>query len=320
MTYKTFTEQVLEHVAFLQGRQFDIDELKVDSAFVRCRAIGQVAGRGELSYKTTSGKLNNGLFGLATWFRGVEGESGDFKTYGLGPDGSDVPVKPPPVFTAPLIEDTGSYEKAACKAFGFWKHSAITGKADYLDRKGVGYYGIRFRSNEHGNVAVVPMFDEDGYLWSYQLLNPDGSKRFPKDGRTEGLFHALGKLINGKAIGIAESYVTAATCMELAGIPTVCAFGCHNLKSVAMAMRKLYPESELIIFADNDRHLRDGNQGLLKAQGARDAVATKVGVVVPDFGDLVPSKEASDWNDLLRLKGREAARAQLRAQYRGLLA
>jgi hypothetical protein len=32
---------------------------------------------------------------------------------------------------------------------------------------------------------------------------------------------------------------------------------------------------------------------------------------LPDFGDCEPSKEASDWNDLVRLKGADIARDQI---------
>lgn len=114
----------------------------------------------------------------------------------------------------------------------------------------MGYYGIKFRSTaEYGNVAVIPMTDSTGHLWSYQLLNPDGTKRQPKDARTKGLFHLIGPPVNGQAIGMAESYVTSASCFELTGIPTACAFSCQNLKNVAEVLQEHYPRSKLIIFA-----------------------------------------------------------------------
>ncbi len=36
----------------------------------------------------------------------------------------------------------------------------------------------------------------------------------------------------------------------------------------------------------------------------------------PDFGDLEPSKDASDWNDLVRLKGENEARDQISRKLR----
>jgi phage/plasmid primase-like uncharacterized protein len=153
------------------------------------------------------------------------------------------------------------------------------------------------------------MVDQCGKLWSYQLLNPNGTKLFSKNGRTEGLFHSLAPLIDGKPFGIAESYVTAATCYELTGIPTVCAFSCHNLVSLAKDLKQKFPNSPLVLFADNDRHL-PSNQGLLKAQEACNSIEWSI-LATPDFLDCGPSKCASDWNDLVRLKGKDIAIQQL---------
>ena len=36
-----------------------------------------------------------------------------------------------------------------------------------------------------------------------------------------------------------------------------------------------------------------------------------ISLLIPDFGNLEPSKEASDWNDLVRLKGKDEARQQI---------
>jgi hypothetical protein len=41
-------------------------------------------------------------------------------------------------------------------------------------------------------------------------------------------------------------------------------------------------------------------------------------MVAPDLGDLRPSKETSDWNDLVRLKGKEFARDQILENLRSI--
>ena len=206
-------------------------------------------------------------------------------------------------------------EQAARKVYGFWKHSAPSGIADYLTRKGVGSYGIRFQfSEKYGNTAVVPMFDRNGRLWNRQLLNPDGTKLMAKDGKTDGLFHKLQEPVNGHPIGIAESYVTAATCYELIKFLVVCAFSCENLVSVTEIMLSLFPASLIILFADNDLHLaeqRKVNKGILKAQEAKKLNEGRIVLVKPNFVDLKPSKEAIDWNDLVRLRGNDEARRQI---------
>lgn len=50
---------------------------------------------------------------------------------------------------------------------------------------------------------------------------------------------------------------------------------------------------------------------MLKAQEAQKIDPANISLAIPDFGDFGPSKEASDWNDLLRLIGKDAAKVQI---------
>lgn len=311
---KSYSDQIHEHLHHLQAHGLNVTELTINSPkWIRCHAIGETKGRGEFAYITNSEKFSNCLLGLNTSFRGPNGV-GSYKTYGLGPDDGSIIL---PIIPKKNLEKATNelHEQAARKAYGFWKYSALSGSSDYLLRKGVGSYGIRFRpSEQYGNVAVVPMHDKHGKLWSYQLLNPDGTKRHPKDSRTEGLFHKLKEPVNGEPIGISESYVTAATCHELIKFPTICAFSCENLAAVTKTILFLFPASLIILFADNDSHLiQQGktNKGILKAQEAKKLDEARIVLAVPNFDDLRPSKEASDWNDLVRLKGRDETKRQI---------
>jgi putative DNA primase/helicase len=189
----------------------------------------------------------------------------------------------------------------------FWEYSDRTGESDYLRRKWVGYYGIRFRHNDYGRVAVIPLRDVDGKLWSYQLLNADGTKRVPKNVRVSGLFHILQPFVNGQSISLAESYVVAATCYETMGLPAVTAISSSNLERVAMILRNKYPNSRIIILADNDRHLEQ-NKGVQAACAARDRLGANCAVAIPDFEGFPATNDYSDWNDLVREKGNQAVR------------
>jgi putative DNA primase/helicase len=161
------------------------------------------------------------------------------------------------------------------------------------------------------------MFDEKGRLWSYQILNNDGSKRMPKDARSDGLFHILQKPADGQLIGIAEGYATAATCLELGNLPTVCAFSSENLLATTRAILKLFPASPILIFADNDQHLvvrGMHNNGVEKAKEAQGLDLGRISIAAPDFGDVASGKDATDWNDLVRIRGREVAEEQIRSK------
>lgn len=309
-----YEEQVRSHVEFLRSCGLDVQILEFGQ-FVRCCSIEEVS-KSKYVYICNAYKMNNKNFlGLSTWCRGKSGTESSFKTYGQNSNNLEIITAP---FHKPktIHNLTETHEIAARRAYGFWKNSSLFGSSDYLTQKGVGAHGIRFRSSEeYGNIAVVPMRDIKGKLWSYQLLNTDGTKRFPKGAKISGLFHALNPLTNGSLIGIAESYVTAATCLELTGISTVCAFSCENLLEVTKTIKSLFPESRLILFADNDRHLEKNgslNKGISKASEALKSIYNFGCIVSPDFEELVPSKEASDWNDLVRVKGLDFSMRQIK--------
>lgn len=308
---KEVSSQEASHLAWLQSLGFDIGSLEV-GGWIKCAGNEKTRSNGAFAYKTWINDLREGGQGMLTRAK-VHDKDYEYKTL----PSTDIKSS---FFRLSLIPDfdkqqrankeADKHKAAAQKAYGFWQHSLTSGASDYLDRKGVGYYGIRFRDNQYGRVAVVPICDIDGSLWNYQLLNSD-SKLFSPNGRTEGLFHSLSPLIDGKPIGLAESYVTAATCFELIGISSVCAFTCHNLMAVAKVLSRRYPKSSIVILADNDRHL-ETNQGLLRAIEAIEALECDKTLAAPDFGDYSPSKSASDWNDLVRLKGKAIATQQLK--------
>jgi Toprim domain len=312
MPYMTYEEQLLSHSKFLIQSGLHVDEIKIGQGFVRCCSIDQRSGRKELCYSTKASLLRNGMLGLATWIRGEKGIVGNHKTYGIPAPFFFGLSYPHSIDTSCIdyeINDKAKDAEPAKRARIFWDLSDLRGDSDYLQKKGAGYYGIRFRCNKYGKVAVIPLRDAEGTLWNCQLINSDGTKRFLRGARTKGLFHRLQDLINGHPIGVAESYITATTCQELAGIPIVTAFSCHNLVPVSLALQQKYPDSSLIIFADNDRHLSE-NKGVKFAQAAC-ATIKRSAIIVPKFDRFCVKQELTDWNDLLREIGREETKMMM---------
>lgn len=311
MAYMTLQEQLLSHTEFLHQCGLQVEKVQIGQGFLRYPATYGCKTRGELCYSTKACRLRNGKLGLATWVRGEKGVISVHKTYGrldsfffgLSYSISDEGC---------CISDEKDHQKieAMHKAEVFWRLSDSYGNSDYLHRKGVGYYGIRFRKNSYGRVAVIPLRDAKGVLWNCQLLNSDGTKRFLKGARTRGLFHKLGNLKDGEPIGLSESYVTAATCQELVGISSVTAFSCHNLATTSLLLQEYFPNSPLVIFADNDRHLAE-NKGIEAARAASTAGSGHVFVVAPEFGNLPVDSNHTDWNDLLRKRGRETTKTMM---------
>ena len=307
MGYITFGQQIAQHLQFLQKVGLEITALTIDAPeFIRSRANGK-QGRGEYAYKTVSRKLDNGMTGLLTWCRSESGKIDTYKTYGY-----------------PQIEDSNQREASSGlshnvfqpitektdldleKIQKFWEFSSHNGESDYLRRKKVRAYRLRFRENQYGRVGVVPMKDAHGELRGYQILNPDGSKVFAKGMKRMGLFHQLTELSDKRPIGVAEGYATAATCLDLIGMPMIAAFTSDNLGEVTATLHGLYPNSPIVIFADNDRHLSE-NKGVISANEAFVRIGRNAVVLTPSFDGYPATHDYTDWNDLLREVGRKNA-------------
>jgi hypothetical protein len=314
MSYMTFEQQTIQHLQFLRKEGLEISNLIIDSPeFIRSRTKGEL-GRGEYTYKTVSRMLNNGMMGLMTWCRSKKGKISTYKTYGRPFNSIDkgryFSGASSQVVSQSIMRENIPLAVNLEKIRKFWELSSLQGVSDYLNRKGVGSYRIRFRENQYGKVAIIPIVDIRGKLCGYQMLNSNGSKVFANGMQLNGAFHRLTKLTDNLAIGIAESYVTAATCLEIVGIPMVTAFTSNNLEHVALALQERYPNSPLVIFADNDTHLNE-NKGIISAIKALGQAKSGGLVLAPQFKNCPCGKDYSDWNDLVRESGRLSAIVQL---------
>jgi putative DNA primase/helicase len=137
-------------------------------------------------------------------------------------------------------------------------------------------------TDARAQTTYVPATDADGKLWTMQYIREDGTKRFAKDSRKEGCFHVVGgikALVKSPILMISEGYATAATLSQILGFATVAAFDSGNLLSVAKALHEKYPDKQIVIAGDDDRHLEltyGINPGRSKAQEAARAVGGKV--------------------------------------------
>lgn len=307
----TFEEQVASHLQFLREAGLVLSTLSIDSLdFIRCHS-GEMIGRGEYAYKTVSRRLDNGMTGLMTWCRGRNGIVDQHKTYGYHFQSNEAnsTLQALTTITQSILKEK-KFRQDLRRIQKFWDLSSPIGDSDYLQRKGVKAHRIRFRENYYGKVAVIPMRNIYGQLMGYQILNANGSKAFAKGIRISGLFHAITDLIDNVPIGIAESYVTAATCYELLPMPTITVFTSENLEQTAEVLRDRYPNSPLVIFADNDRHLAQ-NKGMLSAKKALKKAQGNGIILAPKFKGGLKARGYSDWNDLVREIGSAEASKQM---------
>ena len=238
--------------------------------------------------------------------------------------------------------ETAAKQNAAARgAAARWNAASPVRDAEdhpYLAAKGVGGYAVRV--DRHSGHLLVPLRDEAAMIASLQSIgrNPQDrgfDKRFTADGRKQGRFHLIHRhgLPQGifgfndpydvegglrqlgmaaHVIFIAEGYATAASVHEATGRPVVVAFDAHNLKPVAeLFRREIVRDRPFIFLADDDRNLKV-NVGVGQAVEAAKAVGG-AHVVVPRFDAEGLDAGLTDFNDLHRHAGIEAASRQLHA-------
>jgi phage/plasmid primase-like uncharacterized protein len=113
---------------------------------------------------------------------------------------------------------------------------------------------------------------------TYEQTVPNAS---PRTAARKDVFHVVGgikALVKSPVLVISEGYATAATLSQTLKFATVAAFDFRNLVSVAKALHEKYPEKQIVIAGDDDRHpelTHVINPGRSKAEEAARAVRGK---------------------------------------------
>jgi putative DNA primase/helicase len=232
-------------------------------------------------------------------------------------------------------------ERAAALAQRGWEHCKPDGSCDYLTRKNVKAYGVRF--TDRGNM-VVPLLDVRGRIYGLQVIYNEASakrrrgrdKEYWPSGMTTKAMHYQ---INSPEwiVLVCEGYATGASLHEATGYPVAIAFDAGNLLPVAQALHKRYPWVRILVCADDDylarcpseacAHFdlvslgncpkcstpyRHGNSGVESADAA--ALAVNGAWVKPTFAVDRALQKITDFNDLHTIEGLHAVRAQIEAR------
>ncbi|WP_434779032.1 LPD7 domain-containing protein [Neisseria sp. Ec49-e6-T10] len=168
--------------------------------------------------------------------------------------------------------------------------------------------GIKQNLYKDNQNLIIPMY-QNKEIVSLQFINQDGSKRYMGDGQKEGSYSLIGdakKMVDG--FYMAEGFATAASIYEATGQPVLVAFDAGNLVRVAENLKPHYPNTEIILAADND----PDNKGLTKATEAAQILGDNARVICPQFTEeqiqhyqqqYGEGKSPSDFNDLHALEG-----------------
>lgn len=165
-----------------------------------------------------------------------------------------------------------------------------------LKKLNLGRYVKRGPWEQRGwtDALLIPIVDKDTNIVSVQAINATGEKDFLKGSKKKGCFYPFGKIIDAPRIYIGEGLATVATLHAITSSAAIAALDAGNLERVALIMRELAPEAEIILLADND--LGDKNVGVEAAKAAAKAVNGYV--LIPELNN-----KKCDWWDVWNEKG-----------------
>jgi len=204
------------------------------------------------------------------------------------------------------------YRKCRKRANEVWGSLEFSeGTHPYLEKKGiVTNHGAKV--NELG-LLIVPVSNAKGIV-GLQFIGKDGNKYFATGTEVKGSCFLLGDLtgIPGE-IYFCEGMATACSIYTaLSGQrPVVACFNAGNIESNLRYYKHNYPDSNLIVCADNDQFtVINGtpvNVGVEKATTAAQKFDAELRI--PEFDDL--DTKPTDFNDLHQLKGLDSVKEQL---------
>ncbi|MDD5462873.1 MAG: toprim domain-containing protein [Methylococcales bacterium] len=196
----------------------------------------------------------------------------------------DMRIKTEAVCKQQAAEQQERQTEAATKAVLIWsKASPIAEQHQhpYLIKKSIQPYRVRM----YRGSLVIRMYDSNKQIVNLQFIDAEGNKRFLSGGKKKCCFSVIGDKL-GKTLLICEGYATGASLHQATRLFIVVALDAGNLAHVALVMRNLYPNDQIIIAGDNDK----SGTGQKAARSAALAVGGKY---------ILPDKIGYDWNDML---------------------
>jgi len=183
------------------------------------------------------------------------------------------------------------------------KSKPATAEHFYIKKKGLPFDDLRVTP---GGWLCVPQFSiETGELVGIERIAPH-EKRNKDDitkrqyGKRLGGVYTIGDTDDAKTIFVSEGLATGHALHRITGEPVIVAFSSGEFPKRAPALMKRWPDTEIVLCPDCD------DAGISSAEKA-------VGASVLRIPDAMP--KGTDWDDVLRDKGLDAAREMLCAAW-----
>ena len=280
---------------------------------------GYDAGAANASWRS----FKAGKVGIGSLF--AEAQAEGFK---FGADGVEVPPEKLAAdrkarderLAKEAAERLARADAAAVRAPSQWRMAAREGESPYLVRKQVTPEACRYLAD---GAIIIPLMRYDfnpPKMVGKQAIFADGEKKNSGGMDKFAASCRLGDVpMDGDDIGIGEGYATCLSARMAIGhrFAVYMALDAGNMVHVAAMLRRLFPNSRLVFFADDD-HMT-GDAGRRKAEAAAAAEGNAL-VILPAFtlprrqkknDDSLP--DLNDFNDLHVHESLAVATAQIEA-------
>lgn len=286
----------------------DPSEIIADDKIRRAHTVDDKRGKTSLSYQL---EVTHDGFGF-----------GWFAAWKLGGEVVNWHSKPPRGQTAAVRKQAREWadkrreqrQQEAAEAFRWCLDDLAVYQAEstpadghpYLVRKGVPAMGLR----QHEGRLLVPITAGDGPT-GCQLIAGDGARWFITGSKKAGSWHTICEDGDDwSRVFVVEGLSTGLTVRQVSGCPVYVAIDAGNLKAVALRVREMNPEAQIIIAGDNDLWKRDDkgqplNTGKRCAEQA--AVAANAVMWLPEGLE----HPGTDWNDAVAQKGADWVKGEL---------
>lgn len=191
------------------------------------------------------------------------------------------------------MEQESGYKKASEKAQEIIAKSELKDFHLYCERKKIKQPYCFMVDSE--NRLIIPIMSPESEYTSVQYISEDGDKKFLYGGRIRDCCHIIQG--DNKTVYICEGWATGQSLHQATGSRVLVAFSEGNLENIVKVALEKYPQSEIVVCADND-YKKDKNIGLERGR----SIIQKHPHVVLKFPTNI---NGTDFNDMLVEKGEE---------------
>lgn len=203
---------------------------------------------------------------------------------------------------AELIKREKAYITRADEVNNFLLFMERAEEHPYLSKKQLPESFGALRSGEN---LIIPMMDLDR-RWNYQRITKDGDKIYLEGAKKSGTWFPI--YGDTDTIYLSEGFATGATINMATGNMVLVCFDCGNIEPVYKTIKQTYPESNIVLAADND-HEKPINAGLKKARDLNIRYGLKY--IYPEFKE---PQGKTDFNDLYISEGLREVTGQFRGE------